>query len=173
MTQPPAGAPSSPASPSPSFPYADLLPDGPAEGAAFPVLVRVLATVLVAWTVRWGWQSRELMASVSWSWAGLALMAAALAMVLWCLVWIWRSRIRVDGDGLSQSWMWDKQVRWEDITQVRLVEVPGLSAVIAPRLVVRARGTAFVQVFYLGNRRVLATVCAVLVGSGKVPTRGS
>lgn len=173
MTQqaggPDAAAPSS----TPTPLEAGLLPDGPAQGPAFPLAVRVLATVLVAYTAHWGWQSRTLLAAVDWTWAGLTLLAAAGVMVLWCLVWIWRSRIRVDGEGLYQSWMWDKQVRWADITQARLVTIPGTTAILAPRLVVRARGTAFPLVFYCGDRRVLDAVCAVLVGSGKVPRRDS
>ena len=77
MTQqaggPDAAAPSS----APTPLEAGLLPDGPAQGPAFPLAVRVLATVLVAYTAHWGWQSRTLLAGVEWTWAGLTLLVAA------------------------------------------------------------------------------------------------
>ena len=146
--------------------------EGPVEGPAFPLAVRVLATALVAWTGHWGWKSRDALVGVEWSGSALMPLLGAVALVLWCLVWIWRSRIRVDGQGLHQSWMWDKQVRWADVTQARLVMIPGLGRLLAPRLVVRARGQAFALVFHCGDPQVLALICAVLVGSGKVPAKG-
>lgn len=136
-----------------------------AEGAAFPPLVQLLAMALVAGNLAWGWRVWNQLAAADWSAAGATVFVLAVAMVLWCAAWILRSRTRIDATHIRQSWMWDKEVAVADITQARLVGVPGLSWIIAPRLVVRARGKPGVLVFHAADRRVLAAFAALCLGS--------
>lgn len=126
----------------------------PAEGPAFPLTVRLLATAMVAGMVGWGLQAREELGAASWNLSATAIVGGCFVLVLWCLVWMWRSRTRVDEQGIHQSWIWDKHVRWDQIAQARLVGVPKLEWIITPRLVVRPRGGG-VQVFHSADRRVL------------------
>lgn len=130
----------------------DLLP---AEGAAFPLSVRLLATAVVAVTAYWGVRSTAHIEPAQWLKPSGLMILAAMLMVAWCLAWMWRSRTRVDHEGIHQSWVWDKRVRWTQVTQAKLIGIPTLEWLIAPRLVVRA-GSGGLMIFHSADRRVLA-----------------
>lgn len=126
----------------------------PAQGPAFPLTVRLLATALVVATVAWGLNVRAELGAAAWNVTTAIVVGSCGVLVLWCLVWMWRSRTRVDDQGIHQSWIWNKHVRWDQIAQARLVGVPKLEWLITPRLVVRPRGGG-VLVFHSADRRVL------------------
>ena len=63
------------------------------------------------------------------------------------------SRTRFDGQSIEQSWLWRKRVELAEITQVKLIRVPGMAWLIVPRLVVR---TSFgLTTFHAGDAAVL------------------
>ncbi|MES2940672.1 MAG: hypothetical protein V4864_23540 [Pseudomonadota bacterium] len=130
-------------------------PPAEAEGAAFPLVVRLLASLLVGGILAYGWSAARELLGTSWTASAVTCVAGALAMVLWCLYWIWASRTRVDATGIRQSWLWDKQVRWDEVTQARIVAVAGLDWLVAPRLLVRARGRGGLLVFHAADRGML------------------
>jgi hypothetical protein len=141
------------------------------EGAAFPIAVKLLSSALVAFMLYWGLQAREQLAGARWQTSAALLVAAALALVLWCLSWIWRSRSWVDADGVGQSWLWNKRVLWRDVASARLVGSPALAWLMAPRLLVRARGSAGVMVFHCADRQVM-DACAAFMVLGRPATAG-
>jgi hypothetical protein len=65
------------------------------------------------------------------------------------------SRTRIDGLSIRQTWIWPKQVALAELTQVKLIQVPGLSWLIAPRLVVRTGGL-MLTTFHAADPSVLA-----------------
>lgn len=133
-------------------------------GPAFPLGVRLLASVLVAAVLYWAVRSQEALGRVEWNGWTAAVIAFALALVLWSATWMWRSRTCVDPQGIRQTWLRDKRVAWRDISQARLVALPYLDALITPRLVVRPRGGGIV-IFHSADRRVLQ-VFASYVSTG-------
>lgn len=136
-----------------------------AQGPAFPVAVRLLATAMVGGTLYWGLRSRGELLAAQWDTMSAAVVGTALVLALWALYWMWRSRTGVDAEGITQTWIWTKRVRWADITQAKLIGVPGLQWLIAPRLVVRPRGGGII-VFHSADRLVLAAFASfVTTGS--------
>ncbi|MFZ4650187.1 MAG: hypothetical protein ACOYLV_05695 [Rubrivivax sp.] len=125
------------------------------EGPSFPLALRVLATVMVAlvaltmgqWALQGSWRG--------FGAGGLFFMGAVLLVVACGYVGILRSRTSFDGRHIRQSWLWPKEVAVEQITQVKLIHLPGLSWLICPRLVVRTGGLN-VTTFQCGDRSVLA-----------------
>ena len=131
----------------------------PLRGPAFPIVVRLLATALVASLMHWSIRSLDKLTGVRWNgWTG-TVVVGVMVLVVWCLVWMWRSRTGVDAQGIHQSWIRDKRVAWGDITQARLVAIPYLDGLITPRLVVRPRGGGLV-VFHSADPRVLGAFAA-------------
>lgn len=129
------------------------------RGPAFPIAVRLLASVLVASLIHWGIRSLDELTGVRWNgWTG-TVVVGAMVLVVWCLVWMWRSCTGVDAQGIHQSWIRDKRVAWRDITQARLIAIPYLDGLITPRLVVRPRGGGVV-VFHSADPRVLGAFAA-------------
>lgn len=140
-----------------------LAPGDRAEGAAFPVLVKFLATVLMAALMVWGLRVASDIATTAWTWGAIGFMLAAGAVILLCYYWILCSRTSIDAHALRQTWMWPKEVRLADITQAKFIYVPYLSWLIAPRLVVRARGGGM-YIFHAADMRVLQAFARLSLG---------
>lgn len=140
-----------------------------AAGAAFPLPTKLLATGLVAGMLLWGWRALPQLLGASWQFSAAALVVLALVMVGWCLYWIWFSRTRIDAHGIHQTWMWDKHVAWGDIVQARIIGVPYLEWLVAPRLAVRVKARGVV-IFHVADRQVLGAL-AVFVTTGVPPAR--
>ena len=124
-------------------------------GPSFPVLVKALATVLmvalvgVGASVLLGAPEARPPAASEWGFvlAGVAVVAAGYWGIL-------TSRTGFDGECIEQTWLWRKKVRIAEISQVKLIHVPALSWLIAPRLVVRTGGIT-VTTFHAADPAVL------------------
>lgn len=127
------------------------------SGPSFPIAVKVLSSMLVFAVVAFGLMmlfspaeapTRPLV-------AGDIGFLAALAFVIGSGYWgILTSRTSIDGEHIEQTWLWHKKVDIADITQVKLVRVPGLDWLVVPRLVVR---TGYgLTTFQTGEPAVLA-----------------
>lgn len=135
------------------------------EGPAFPVLLRVLASVLVLSLVVSGLSLLLQGHGRGLSGEAWGLLVAAL-LVVGCGFWaILVSRTRIDGTHIRQRWLWRKEVALADITQLKLILVPGLSWLVVPRLLVRVRGMALPTTFQLGNAE-LVSACRKLAYGG-------
>lgn len=109
------------------------------DSPAFPAAVRTLATILLADLVLMGlWLSPRLL-QTDWSATGLLLFVLAVVLVLWMGTWIVRSRTRLQDDTLVQTWLWTKRVHATDVASLKLVHLPWLQRLVAPRLLVRRR----------------------------------
>lgn len=106
---------------------------------AFPPLVRLLALALLGALSMYGIAAWPELKGAQWSHSGLALVGTATAMTYWMGSWILRSRTRLNADTLSQTWVWHKQAAASDVASMKLVYVPFLQTIIAPRLLVRRR----------------------------------
>lgn len=121
---------------------------------AYPPLVRwaalvtvaalALVAVLAAPEVLGGGTGRD----------ALLMLGAAFALVALAAWFIWTSHTRFDGTVIEQRWIWNKRVALDEVAQLKLVALPGLDAVIAPRLIVRTRSPGVV-VIHCANREVL------------------
>ena len=127
------------------------------SGPSFPVAVKALATILVVALVAFG--STTLISPVGEATRSLTArdigFLAALALVIGSGYWgILTSRTSIDGEHIEQTWLWHKTVDIADITQLKLVRVPGLDWLVVPRLVVR---TGFgLTTFQAGDPAVLS-----------------
>ena len=140
-----------------------MTPVESSAGPAFPAFVKLLATAMVVALLAQAAQVLRPLLQQDWTTAGAVFIAAALVLVGWTLAWIWRSRTDVDGEGRRQTWFWSKSVRWDDVAQARLVVVPGMEWLLAPRLIVRRPGGT-VLVFHVGHAAVRARLAKVLLG---------
>jgi hypothetical protein len=122
---------------------------GEVAGAAFSFSFRVLATVIVGGCAIWFaqlWSRGALGSGVGVS-NGAGWFIAGLVLMTWTWWSIMVSRTRITGTGLHQRWVWDKVMAFDDLAYVRMIRVPGLSWLIAPRLYVRTLAGKF-TVFY-------------------------
>lgn len=123
-----------------------------AEGPAFPVLVKVMATLMMMAMVYWGAGAEQQIIWKEFSARAFVLFGGALLITVVAYVWILKSRTSIDGQAIEQTWIWKRRVQLADITQAKFIYIPYLSWLIAPRLIVRA-GPG-VNVFYSASPEV-------------------
>ena len=83
-----------------------------------------------------------------WAIAALALMA----YTLWCIL---TSTTTLDSAHLEQTWIWHKKLELRELAYVKLIRVPGLDWLIAPRLYCRTLLGKF-AVFYAAEPQMIA-----------------
>jgi hypothetical protein len=134
-----------------------FVPSGgqPVEDTAFSPLFKLLTTAIVGGCAVWlaqlftsGVLGTGRTTGVVWFIAGLVLMA-------WTWWHILRSRTRISLEGLHQSWIWNKQLAYDDLAYGKLIRVRGLDWLIAPRLYVRTLMGKF-DVFYGATPTLIA-----------------
>ena len=134
-----------------------------AEGPAFTRGVKALATALMIGVVVYGAQAAPAFFARRASWPAFMFMMLALGFVIVCFVAMLRSRTRIDRTHIHQTWISDKRVALKDITQIKLIYVPGLTWLIAPRLIVKTRSPGSI-VFHTADRRVLEAFARLSIG---------
>jgi hypothetical protein len=138
------------------------------EGPAFPALVKALAGVLMAAIMVYGLRSLDDLAAERRTWPLLLFALLLMAIAAWCYSWILKSHTRVSATHLHQTWWSDKSVAIADITQTRLILVPGLTWLIAPRLVVRTHAPGSI-VFHAADPRLIAAFARLSLGLPALP----
>ncbi len=108
-----------------------------AEGPSFPATTRFIATIIVAALAASAWPvlRRGLLSSDT-----TLQLAVGLGMVFVMVGYftILTSRTGIDEKRIYQTGLMGKQMPIRNITQVRLVHIPGLRWLIVPRLVAKA-----------------------------------
>ena len=136
--------------PSLNAPFVFRLPGGTAlQSPAFSKPFKFLASLMVAYVGVWLWQLWQLGKLGNTS-ATLGWFAAALIMMSYTLWHIWRSVTTLDEKRIHQSWVWDKAFDMRELAYAKLIRVPGLDWLIAPRLYVRTMLGKF-AVFYAAD----------------------
>jgi hypothetical protein len=146
---------SSPALASPQRGPAGFLPRQPLlECAAFSASFKFLAVASVTLAVLWSWQmwSQGLLQATLQSSGWLVAALAMMALTEWHIL---RGKTRLTNDALEQSWVWRKRVALNELAYARLIRVPGLDWLIAPRLYTKTFGNKL-AVFYVTGPAMLA-----------------
>ncbi|MBW8830898.1 MAG: hypothetical protein JF606_16020 [Burkholderiales bacterium] len=133
------------------------------EGPAFTRGVKVLASVLMIGVAIFGVKAAPAFIERKTSWAAFLFMMLALGCVIVCFVAMLKSRTRINATHIHQTWISDKRVAIKDITQMKLIYVPGLTWLIAPRLIVKARSPGSI-VFHTADPQVLAAFARLSMG---------
>ena len=133
------------------------------EGPSFSNSMKVLATVAMLALAAGGW---NLVAQGAWGQMdGSSQLVVGAAMIVIAAAYggMLTGRTSIDGQHIRQTGLWAKQVRLADLTQVKLIAVPGLAWLIAPRLVVRDGGL-LLTTFHVADKQVLAAVRRLAYG---------
>ncbi len=121
------------------------------EGPAFPPVTRLVATALVGVLLLWGWEARAQLSPAELGWQSTLFLGGVMLVIAYGYWTVMTSRTAIDGETLVQSGLWTKRVPLVEITQLKLVQLPGLAWIVVPRLVVRRKGLLLVTTFYAGS----------------------
>ncbi len=131
------------------LPYPYEVPAQALSGPAFGPLFKALAWGMSLGLGAWIWRLE-----IDWRTRHGAWVAVAWAMLV-CIAWfIQRSRTVLDAQGIEQTWMWRRQVALRELAMLKVMRVPGLEFLIAPRVYARTLGGRF-HFFYCHDRRLL------------------
>ncbi len=125
---------------------------------AFSLPFRILAVAMVAWCVYWVftlWSTGQLnsgagraaASGLNWSLAALALMV----YTLWCIL---TSVTTLTKSNIEQTFVWNKNLELRELAYVKLIRIPGLDWLIAPRLYCRTLLGKF-AVFYAADKAMI------------------
>lgn len=103
------------------------------------------------------------------TWGAMLFILLALVFIAASFIAMVRSRTRIDATHIEQSWISRKRVAVADITQVKLIYIPGLVWLIAPRLIVKTRRPGSI-VFHTADPMVLAAFARLSLGQAPMPS---
>ena len=124
---------------------------------AFTVLFRLVATLFVFGLEIWMyylWQAGQLTPAGMSTAAALGWPLAALGVMIYTWWQIITSHTTLTSKKLHQSWIWDKEMEIGELAYGKLIRVPGLDWLVAPRLYVRTLLGKF-AVFYAADPAML------------------
>ena len=147
---------------------ADGTPEPAIEGPAFPLFVKGLAALLMAGLAGYGLQASAALFGRRPNLTLLAVVLVLAVVATVCFWWMLVSRTRISPTHIRQTWWSDKSVAIADITQTKLILVPYLTWLIAPRLVVRTRAPG-AQVFHAADPRLIAAFARLSIGLPALP----
>ena len=125
---------------------------------AFSLPFRLLATAVVLGTALWMamlWRAGQLSPAGMSATAALGWPLAALAIMAYTWWQIVTSHTTLTASGLHQGWIWDKKMELRELAYGKLIRVPGLDWLVAPRLYLRTLTGKF-AVFYAAEPAMIA-----------------
>ena len=122
-------------------------------GPAYSTLFKLLATVLTILLALYGINVALRFPLMQYGFAVKALLFGAAVMLGVSYYWFLRSTVTVDDKGITQTWLYNRQVEWRDIRSAKMIGIPFMSWIFPPRLVVRT-GNSFTT-FNGGSQDVL------------------
>jgi hypothetical protein len=125
------------------------------EGPAFTPGAKAIAGALVVAVCVLGAVAMPTLLAGTLDMASALAMAGAFVVVLAFYLAMLTSRTSIDATHIRQRWFGEKKIAIADIAQLKLIHVPGLTWLVAPRLVVRGKGPG-AMVFHAASPAVLA-----------------
>lgn len=110
---------------------------------AFSWPFKTLATALLLGLSTWAAQlygSRLLQTDTLWLWAAWGILAYTVVHLL-------IGKTQLTAQAIEQTWIWHKKVELRDLAYVKLIRVPGMDALIAPRLYARTLMGKFTVIY--------------------------
>lgn len=121
------------------------------RGPAFTASFKSLACVTVLGCAGWlAWLVLQGQIQVGESTASRLYFLGGLGILFYTLIHIFRSQTSFSATAIHQSWMWDKNARLSDLAYAKLIRIPGLEWLIAPRLYTRSMAGKL-AVFYVAQ----------------------
>ncbi|HEX2012721.1 MAG TPA: hypothetical protein VJN44_17470 [Roseateles sp.] len=138
-----------------------------AEGPSFPLTIRLLASAMMLALLVWGWRAADEIAGASLDAGAIGFLLSVVLVLVCCYVGMLRSRTAISMTHIRQHWLWTKEVALVDVHQAKLIHLPDLAWLIAPRLMVKVRGRGL-YTFHIADPTVLAL--ARRLGLGEPPS---
>ncbi len=111
--------------------------------AAFSLPFKIMAVALLSGLSFWAYLlhgAQMFKTDYLWLWAAWSIMAYTIGHLV-------TGKTRLTSQELRQTWIWEKKVELRDLAYAKLIRVPGLDWLIAPRLYVRTLMGKFTVIY--------------------------
>lgn len=111
--------------------------------ASFSLPFRVLAVALLLGLAFWAYQlhgPQMVQMDYVWLWAAWGIMAYTVGHLV-------MGKTHLNSQTLEQTWIWHKKVDLRDLAYVKLIRIPGMDAIVAPRLYARTLMGKFTVIY--------------------------
>ena len=122
-------------------------------GPAYSAWFKALATAVTVGLALYGADIATRFPLLQYGFGVKAILICAAVMLAVSYYWFLCSTTTVDGDGITQTWLYNKHVEWRDVRGAKMIGIPYAGWLFPPRLVVRT-GNSFTT-FNGGSQDVL------------------
>lgn len=124
------------------------------ECSAFTNTFKGLTATAVSAVLVWTWKM-WMEGVLVMTWASSGWLGAAVCMMAYTAWFILRGTTVLDGQAIEQSWVWKKRVLLAELAYAKLIRVPGLEWLIAPRLYTKTFSNKL-SLFYASDPAMLS-----------------
>lgn len=110
----------------------------PVSGPAYAGPFKIVSTVIVLVLLGYGCAIALRFPLLSYGFGVKLVLVGATSLLIASWYWFIRGTTTIDADGMRQSAMIDKRVRWDEVRSAKMLGVPFLGWLFPPRLVVRS-----------------------------------
>ncbi len=128
-------------------------PEKEVSGPAYSLWFKMLATLLTTVLAVYGVSIVMRFPLLQYGFTVKALLLCAALMLAVSYWWFLRATTTIDERGITQTWIYNRQVEWRDVRSAKMIGIPYAGWLFPPRLVVRT-GNSFTT-FNGGTREVL------------------
>ena len=112
------------------------------RGPAYSQWFRAMATLVATALVVYGVSVVARFPVLSYRMAIKLLLLGSAVMLAISYYWFLRATTTVDERGITQTWLYNRQVEWRDVRSAKMIGIPYAGWLFPPRLVVRT-GNSF------------------------------
>src|SRR5207247_2642940 len=123
------------------------------SGPAYSMWFKLLATIVSIGLALYAADIATRFPLLNYGFGVKAILLFAALMLVVSYYWFLRSTITIDDKGITQTWLYNRQVEWRDVRSAKMIGIPYAGWLFPPRLVVRT-GNSF-STFNGGTQAVL------------------
>lgn len=128
-------------------------PEQAVSGPAYAGPFKIVSTAIVLILLGYGFAIALRFPMLAYGFGVKVVLVGATSLLIASWYWFLKGRTIIDGDGVRQSAMIDKRVRWDEVRSAKMIGIPYLGWLFPPRMVVRT-GNSFTT-FNGGSRALL------------------
>ncbi len=99
-------------------------PETSVTGPAYSLWFKCLATTVTLLLAAYGLRVVSNFPLMQYGFGIKALLAGSAVMLLVSYYWFLKSTITIDATGITQTWMYNRQVAWRDVRSAKMIGIP-------------------------------------------------
>lgn len=112
-------------------------PEQTVSGPAYAGPFKIVSTAIVLILMFYGFAIALRFPLLAYGFGVKVLLVGATSLLIASWYWFLKGRTTIDAEGVRQTAMIDKRVRWDEVRSARMIGIPFLGWLFPPRIVIR------------------------------------